>query len=124
MFYQTQTARQPPKVPVIVHSRHPSPPAATKWCRLLLHRICSVRCTPCSALSMGMTQQLISFFCPWWPWPLTFDLDIQTRPCEFGAYPFSGSLDIFVTNKMKKSQTALKNRTLLVCGKNNHYYAE
>jgi len=21
-------------------------------------------------------------FCPWWPWPLTFDLDIQTRPSE------------------------------------------
>jgi len=22
------------------------------------------------------------FFCPWWPWPLTFDLDIQTHPSE------------------------------------------
>jgi len=21
-------------------------------------------------------------FCPWWPWPLTFDLDIQTRSSE------------------------------------------
>jgi len=23
-----------------------------------------------------------SVFCHWWPWPLTFDLDIQTRPIE------------------------------------------
>jgi len=21
-------------------------------------------------------------FCPWWPWPLTFDLDLQTRPSQ------------------------------------------
>jgi len=21
-------------------------------------------------------------FCPWWPWPLTFDLDLQTRPID------------------------------------------
>jgi len=27
-------------------------------------------------------------FCPWWPWPLTFDLDLQTCPSE-GANTFS-----------------------------------
>jgi len=21
----------------------------------------------------------VSHFCPWWPWPLTFDLDFRTR---------------------------------------------
>ena len=94
----------------------PSPPASTEWSRLLLHDvICSQRVT------MHFQWEEI---CPWWPWPLTFDLDIhtpavlrardQTRlPCEFGANPLRGSRDISYTNKQtKKSQTAQKNRTL------------
>jgi len=35
---------------------------------------------------MGMTQQ---FFvsCPWWPWPLTFDLDLRTRAIFLYSVP-------------------------------------
>jgi len=46
-----------------------------------------------------------------WPLTLTFKLvrakDRTRLPCEFGANPFSGSRDIWGTNK-KSSQTALK----------------
>jgi len=60
-------------------------------------------------------------FCLWWPWPLTFDLDIQTflsegptlLPCEFGANLFSGSRDISYANK-KKSQTSPKTKPYAV----------
>jgi len=54
-----------------------SPPVATQWYRLLLRAAYGVRRTPYYALSMEMTQPW--FFCPWWPWPLTFHLDIRTR---------------------------------------------
>jgi len=63
-----------------------------------------------------------SAFCLWWPWLLTFDLDIQNRlsdgpntrlPCEFGAHPFSASRDIWLT-KTKNSQAALKQNLRMV----------
>jgi len=53
MFFQTQTARKPPKVPVTVHSHHPVTSAATEWCRLLLYLICSVRHTPYQCIVSG-----------------------------------------------------------------------
>jgi len=77
MFYQTYTARKPPKVPVTVQSRHPVTPGghgmvpSAAACYLHVRRI----------LSIGMTQQF-SVFCPWWSWPSTFNLDIQTCPSE------------------------------------------
>jgi len=51
-----------------------------------------------------------------WPLTLTFKLvrardHHQTRlPCEFGANPFSGSRDIWYTNKKPQTEGA-KNRT-------------
>jgi len=70
-----------------------------------------------SAGSDGSTQHV---FCPWWPWPLTLTFKLvrvreQTRlPCEFGTNPFSGSRDIWFTNKIKKQKVtdSTKNRTL------------
>ena len=56
-----------------------------------------------------------SVFCCWWPWPMTFDLDIQTCPskgsnCKFGTNPFSGSRDISYINQ--KVTDSVKNRIL------------
>ena len=124
MFYQTYTAHKLPKVPVTMHSCHR--PTATEWCHLLLHIICSVRCTRYNALSMGMMQQSFRL-CPWWPWPLTLTFTLlwardQTRlHCEFHANPFSGSRDIWGTNK--KVTDGAKNRTLLVCGNDRSHRA-
>jgi len=116
MFYQTYTARKPPSACTPVT---PSPPAATQWFRLLLH-LCCVRRTHYNALSMKITQQF-SRFCPWWPWlwPLTLTFKLvrardQTRlPCKFDANPFSGSRNIWVTNKQIKVIIALKTEPYL-----------
>ena len=71
MFHQTHTARKPPK----------SPPAGTEWCcSLLLHAVSASAYH--SYAVQGVTGALSTFFCSWWPWPLTFDLDIQTLPSE------------------------------------------
>ena len=77
---------------------------------------------------MGMTQQFfVVFFCPWWPWPLTFTFKLirarhQTRlPCKFAANPLSRSRDIWCTNKMNEKVTdSAKNKTLLACGNDVH----
>jgi len=59
-----------------------------------------------------------SFFCPWWPWPLTLTFKLvwvrdQTRlTCKFGTNPFCRSRHIWVTNKVTDST---KIRTLLAC---------
>ena len=96
-------------------------PSASAW-RHLQRTAYSACLSMSMSLSMGMMQQF-SRFCPWWPWPLTFELDIQTPPrwdqtrlpCEFGANPFSGSQHIWGTNKKKqrKSQAALKTEPYL-----------
>ena len=125
MFYQnTQTARKPPSACTL-------PPAATEWSGLLLDDVtCSVRRTvhALHALSMRMAQQFFRF-CPWWPWPVTFDLIIQTRPCE-GPNTFSLWIwgkyvqqfpRYFIHNQKKtklKITYSAKNRTSLACGKN------
>jgi len=55
-------------------------------------------------------------FCPWWLWPLTFDLTFKVvrardkirLPCEFGANRFSRAQDIWVTNKKKTASARRK----------------
>jgi len=86
--------------------RHP--PAATEWCRLLLAAY-GARLTSYNALSMGWLSSFSLFVSgdlDLWPLTLTFKIfraSDQTRlPCEFGANPFSGSRDIWVTNKKRK----------------------
>jgi len=72
---------------------------------------------------------IFSFFCPWWPWPLTLTLKLvrardQTRlHCEFGANPFTVSRDIgkqtnkkYAKTKTRRVTDCAKNRTLLACG--------
>ena len=97
IFYQTYTACKPPK----------SPLTETQWCRPLpLHAVCNERipCVCCRGWRL--------VFCPWWPSPLTFDLDTQTRlsedqtrlACKFGANPFSRSRDIWVKQNEWKNQ--------------------
>jgi len=61
-------------------------------------------------------------FCPWWPWPSTFNLvrmrDQTCLPCESGANPFIGSGDISYTNK-KTTDWWRQNQNLLqftACG--------
>ena len=79
-------------------------PSAAAWC--CLQRACSIPSLPGGD---GSAQHV---FCPWWPWPLTlaFKLvrasDQTCLPCEFGANPFSGSRDIWLTNKWKKQKAA------------------
>jgi len=62
MFYQTQTARKPLKVPATVNSRHPVTPGGHGM--VLLHVISTVRRTPYNALSVAMMRQF-SRFCTW-----------------------------------------------------------
>jgi len=57
---------------------------------------------------------LSSFFCLWWPWPLSSDLDIQTCPSEvpntsslwIWRKSFSRSRDVWFTNKMNEKKRA------------------
>ena len=74
MLYETCTAHRPPK----------SPPAATEWPRLLLRDVIWSEREPfrrCRGWCCCMTQQF-SVFCPWRPWPLTFDLALQAPQSE------------------------------------------
>jgi len=60
--------------------RHPL--AATEWASLLLDDVTrSVRRTPYMHCQWGWWSTFFLFL-SLWPWPLTFDLDIQTLPCE------------------------------------------
>jgi len=57
------------------HRCNPSPAGDTQWYRLLL------RATAHALLCIvsGDDSAVFRFFCPWWHWPLTFDLDFRTR---------------------------------------------
>jgi len=61
MFYQTYTARRPPK----------SPPAVTECLRMLLHDVICSEYIPFHRRWGDRSAQHI--FCPWWPWPSTRD---------------------------------------------------
>ena len=86
MFYQTYTACKSPK----------SPPTAAEWRHL---------------------QRAQRAFCPypWWPWPLTFDLDIQTRPSE---KPNTTSVRIW-RKSVQQFATYLKHRQKDIDGAKN-----
>ena len=87
-----------------------SPPAATEWCRLLLHVICSVQCMPYNALSMGMTQQFFRF-CSWWPWHSNSSNRGTTHALRVNLVRI---WDIWVwQNEKQKSQTVLKTEPYL-----------
>jgi len=118
MFYQTQTARRPPKGPksVVFLSELCTPItsgsngmvlSAAAWRYLQRARY--------NALSMGISAKN-PVLCPRWSWlsTLTFKLfparDQTRRPSEFGVNPFSGSRNISYTNK--KVTDSAKNRTL------------
>jgi len=63
-----------------------------------LSRFCTGHCRVSHYFKMCL--YVFPNFCPWWPWPLTCDLDIQTLPSDGpSAVP-----DIFHTQP-KKSQT-------------------
>jgi len=74
------------------------------------------------SIAAGDDASTLHVFCPWWPWSLTFDLDIQTipegnqtrLPCEFGANLISASRGIWFTNKKLEAKDVLPNikRTL------------
>jgi len=91
------------------------PLAATKWARpLLLHVVCSERISYHSYAPGGVGSAK-RVFCPWWPWPLTFDLDIQTPArCLYNA---PNRQVIVLTNKqtdkLTNKQTPLKTSTSL-----------
>jgi len=81
-------------------------PSAAEW--RYLQRALSIPSLP------GGDESAQCIFCPWWPWPLTLTFKfVQARdqaclPCEFGANPFSGSRDIWFTNKQTINKTRAK----------------
>jgi len=112
MFYQTYTARKPPN-----HPRQGRNGAVRCWCTLFA-------ASAYHSYAAGVTAALGVFFVSGdldlWPLTLTFKLlratDQKRLPCEFRANPFSGSRDIWGTNKneqTKKSQTAVKTEPYL-----------
>jgi len=106
-----------------MHSRHPVTPPPRLWRNgaiavYILH--CTVHALQCT---VNGDDAAVFHFCPWWPWPLTLTFKLirarnQTRlPCEFGTNLFSGSRDIWGTNRQKVTDS-VKNRTLLACSNN------
>jgi len=57
------------------HRRNPSPPGGTQWYRLVLRAAYGTRPT----MHCQWDDSAVFRFCPWWPWPLTFDLDLRNR---------------------------------------------
>ena len=58
------------------------------------------------------------FFCPWWPWPLIFDLDLQFHPSEgpntLSVWIRCKSVQLFpryFVHKQKTQTDGAKNRT-------------
>jgi len=106
--------------------RSPSPPDGTQWYRLLMRAACCARpsygARPTIHCQWGITQQFF-VFCPWWPWPLTFDLwpwpsnsgEICTvyLTAKFDRPMFSRSEVIMRTNWQTNKQTPLKTSTAL-----------
>jgi len=53
-----------------------SPPAATQWYSLLLHAAYGAVAHTLLCIVNGNDSAV---FCPWWPWPFTFDPQIRIR---------------------------------------------
>jgi len=96
------------------HRRSPSPPGR--------HAMVSSVAACCIRPSYGARPTIwgwlssFSFFCPWWPWPLTFDLDLRTwarflytrgmyLTAKFDRPAFSRSEVIMRTNWQTDKQT-------------------
>jgi len=60
-------------------------------------------------------------FCHWWPWPLTFDLDIQTRPSNglntSSLWIWRKPVQPFLRHLSDK-QKKTKKKAQIACGKN------
>jgi len=124
MFYQTYTARKPLSAcTAVTLSPRPRLRRNGVVCCCLQRTAHALLCI----VNGDDSAVFFCFFCPWWPWPSTFDRDIQTLPseggdqtrfpCKLGANPFNRSRDISYTNKKMKNVTdSVKNSTLLECG--------
>ena len=100
------TSSQKSKVPITMCSRHPFPrqPRNGPIC------YCTLFATYGALLTVHcLLEWCIQFFqfCTWWPWPLTLTFKlVQARDqsrllCEFSTNAFSGSGDIWGTNKQR-----------------------
>jgi len=113
MFYQTYTARKPRN-----HPRQRRNGAVRCWCTLFAASAYHLYAT-------GGDGSAKRIFCLWWPWLLTFDFDIETRPSHWPNTPsvwiWRKSVQPFpryLIHKQKTYHTQIaKNRTLLACGK-------
>ena len=81
--FTTRNAWQSPAVARQAQRTHRGEdPSAAIESSCLLHARCYLqRGRSISSTPRGVASAQ-RFFCPWWPWPLTFDLDIQTHPSE------------------------------------------
>jgi len=88
-----------------VHSHHPQQRRNGPVC-------CCMTLFSSSALQCNFNEEEIR---PWWPWPLTFDLDIQTRPSEgrntSSLWIWRSGSRYFI-HKQKCHRRMVKNRTL------------
>ena len=61
-------------------------------------------------------RRKLRFFCPWWPWPLIFDLDLQTCPSEgrstSSLWIWRQFVQRFPINTNKNVTDSAKNRNL------------
>jgi len=109
IFYQTYTTQAAKSF-----HHHALPSVGQPWNgpHLLLQAICNVRRMDhwgwCSSFSVFVPGDL-----DLWPWHSESSKQASRLPCEFGTNVFSGSGDIWGTNKQKKSQTALKTEPYL-----------
>ena len=87
LFHRAAITRNAWQSPAVAHEAQRTHCCKDTPLEQSTHRVCCLRSVICNEgvpfrpYSGGVVSAQ-RVFCPWWPWPLTFHLDIQSHPSE------------------------------------------